>query len=419
VKRALVVVIALAVLAFAGHIASAQSAVDVQSSTATIDFPYGIRFDLKAGASSAPSDVRLVYQIAPDGVRATAPAQCTGTTDITCGYELLGSDQNIIIPGAVVTYSWSMDVGGASQTTPDQQVTYQDTRFDWKTLTQGNMTLWYYSGSEDNARAVLAAGYDSEQKSSALLQTTVDYPVKLYLYRTAQDLQPAIQANNAAGVVTLGEVVYSDTAMISADASPQDIARHEVAHVVQRALLNGPYDAPPWLNEGMAVYEQSEPISGQREAVDAAIQGGNVISVRSMTSYSSGAQSGNVLLFYGEAWSLVKFLIDTYGDQKFSDLYKAIAAGSGTPGALQQVYGFNEDGLENAWRASVGLPPREAPTPKEDANATSAAPTQAENTNASSSSGDSSKVLVIAVVIVVTVLVAGGLLGLAFVVARR
>ena len=29
--------------------------------------------------------------------------------------------------------------------------------------------------------------------------------------------------------------------------------------------------------------------------------------------------------------------------------------------ALEQVYGFNVDGLETAWRASLGLPPRQIP----------------------------------------------------------
>ena len=54
----------------------------------------------------------------------------------------------------------------------------------------------------------------------------------------------------------------------------------------------------------------------------------------------------------------MKFLIDTYGEQKFADLFRAFDDGATTAEALQQVYGFNQDGLENAWRDSVGLPPR-------------------------------------------------------------
>lgn len=415
-KRAVVATLVLLTLSVAGRsVVTAQTGVDVRSSTATIDFPSGIRFDLQAVVPGDVSEVRLAYEIAPDGVRATAPAQCTKGAIVSCSYELLGSQQNIIIPGAEITYAWSVTAGGSTQTTPDQKVVYRDTRFDWKTLTQGNMTLWYYSGSDNAANAILAAGYDSEQKSSALLQTTVDYPVKLFLYRTADELQPAIQANNSEGVVTLGEVVYSDTAMIAADASPEDIARHEVAHVVQRAALKSAYNPPDWVIEGMAVYEQSRPIGGQQDAIESAIRSNQVLSVRSMSSASSGSLSRKVLLFYGEAWSLVKFLVDTYGQQKFGDYFRAIDAGAGDPGALQQVYGFNQDGLENAWRDSVGLPPRSAATP-DDSNPGSTGDGTASPSNVNS--GDSNTALIVGI-IAVTVVIAGSLLAFGFYLARR
>jgi hypothetical protein len=410
-RQTLAATLALLALFAAGHAASnAQQPIDVQSSTATSDFPTGIRFQLDAAVPAAAEEVRLVSQIAPDGVRASNIAQCTGTTALHCAFELAASRQNVIIPGAEVTYFWSVSTGGQTQETPPQKMTYQDTRFQWKTLTQGNMTLWYYSGSEDTARDVLDAGYDSEQKSSALLETTVDYPVKLFYYRTAEEMQPAILADNPEGVITLGEVVYSDTAMISADSSPKDIARHEIAHVVQRAALNGAYDAPDWLIEGMAVYEQSQPIGGQREAIESGIDDNSVLSVRSMSSASSGALAGNVLLFYGESWSLVKFLIETYGEAKFAALFRAIDSGAGDAGALQQVYGFNQDGLENAWRESVGLPPREAPTPADQLSSTPNEP----SAHVPAKKEDSNVALVVAIIAVTAVLagafLAGGVL---------
>jgi hypothetical protein len=351
-------------------------------------------------------------------VRASAVPQCTPGSDTTCRYQLAGSRQDAIIPGAEVTYLWRMTSDGTTEETPPQEIVYEDSRFDWKTITEQNMTIWYYSGSEDEARAVLEAGLESEQRGSALLQTTVDIPVKLFYYRTAKEMQPAILSNNSEGVITLGEVVYSDTAMVAADASPKDIARHEIAHLVQRAALKGAYNPPDWVTEGVAVYLQSQPIGGQREAVESAIRNNSVLSVRSMSSASSGALSSNVLLFYGESWSLVQFLIDTYGEQKFADLYRAIDAGAGTPGALQQVYGFNEDGLENAWRSSVGLPPREAPTPEDGALAP--APTnEATGSNTTADGASDSKTVLIVVVIAATAVLAGGLLGAGVLLARR
>src|SRR3989337_3164067 len=51
--------------------AQAQGAVDVRASNARGDFPNGIVFTLEA-ASEGIDEVRLVYEIAPDGVRTSA-----------------------------------------------------------------------------------------------------------------------------------------------------------------------------------------------------------------------------------------------------------------------------------------------------------------------------------------------------------
>jgi len=416
-KRALAAGVALlAMLISAQNIATAQSAIEVTSSSAQSDFPNGLTFQLRATSNSTFEDVRLVYEIGIEGIRNTSVPQCSGTTSVTCRDQLSGGRRDTIIPGAEITYFWRLTSGGETQETEPQQITYEDSRFEWKTLTEGNMTLWYYDGSEDDAREILVAAYQSEQESAALLQTTVDYPVKVFLYATAEDMQPAILSDNDEGVVTLGEVVYSDTAMVAADSAPEAIARHEVAHIVQRAALPGAYNAPDWAIEGMAVYMQPEPLSNQRNAIESAIQDNDVFSVRSMSSATSGAISGNVSLFYGEAWSLVDFLIETYGEEKFAEYFRAINSGAGDAGALEQVYGFNQDGLENAWRESVGLPPRDAPTP-DDSNI--AEPTSDSPDELSNGSSDETNVGLIVAVIAVTVVIAASLLGLGFYLARR
>lgn len=415
-RRSLVAVVALATLLLgATQAARAQSAIDVTSTNAEISFPQGITFTLDANVSGLLSDVRIDYQVAPDGVRTTAVPQCTTGQAVHCTFDFVNSEENPLIPGAVVTYSWTLTSGSTTQDTPSQTVTYMDTRYDWKTISDGNLTLWYYNGSASDARAVLEAGRQSIDQTSALIDTHVDIPLKIFDYETADAMQPAIVANNAPGVITLGEVVYSDTAMVSQDYSPQDIARHEVAHIVQRAAMAGAYvhNEPDWLNEGTAVHAQTQPLQDQRAAIDAAIRTGDVISVRSMSSASSGASSATVNLFYGEAWSLVKFLIDTYGQDKFAQLFVALKTGSTTGRALQQVYGFNEDGFENAWRAGNGLPPRtpvatRAPTPS---------PTRLLSKD--HFGGNDRPMNVIIGVIIGTILIAGGLIVLGVVLARR
>ena len=405
----IIIIAAFLLLTGAVWTANAQSSVELRDSNARSDFPNGLLFNMTVEAAAGLDEVRLIYELAPDGVRATAVPSCTEGRIASCRFELGGNARTLLIPGAEVTYFWRITSGGVTTDTDPQLVVYEDTRFDWQTVTEGNLTVWYYSGDEDEARAVLAAGREALDGIGALLRTTVDFPVKIYYYDTASDMQEAIISNSGEGVITRGEVVYSDTAMVSADSVAGDITRHEITHIVVRQAIDGPFGLPDWLNEGTAVYAQIQPLGGQQSALDLALQSGQVISVRSLSSATSGAIASRVSLFYGQSFALVDFLIETYGEQKFADLFAAFKEGDTTAGALEQVYGFDQDGLENEWRASVGLPPRSVPTQPTDAE--NVAPTTAPDPELGSDAGDGGGVsgILIAVIVAMTAVVAGGI----------
>lgn len=409
---ALTLLCSLAPIAIGANAVVAQSAVDVRESSAASDFPTGVTFHLQAGGPI--DEVRLVYEIGPKGVRNTAPADCARGAVVTCTYTLAAGRGTDLVPGAELTYFWRVTQAGQTAETQAQSVVYIDDRFDWSTISDGNLTLWWYAGSEEDARSVLAAARESLDRISALLETTVDFPVKVLYYASADDMAAATAPDNSRGTVTLGEVVYDDTAMVSASETPKDIARHEVAHIVVGAALAGPFGVPDWLSEGTAVFAQSRPLRNNLDALEQAIRSNRVFSVRSLSSASLRSQGTSVSLFYGQAWSLVDFLVTAYGEKQFSALFRAFAAGATTAEALQQVYGFDQDGLENAWRESVGLPPRVAPTPAR-ADATEASPSSATERDAS---GGVSTGVVVAIA-VLTVALAGGLAGAGVLLARR
>jgi hypothetical protein len=394
------------------HVA-AQGGPDVESSQARNDFPNGIVFTLDASSPDGIEDARLVYRIQSDGVRNSAVADCAGGTSVTCTYMLQGGRETTLIPGADITYFWRVSSGGETIETEPQRFVYEDTRFDWQSLSEGNVTVHYYAGGEDGARSILTAARETIDSMSALLGATVNFPVKVRLYATAQDMQPAILSDNAEGVVTLGEVVYSDTAMVSADSSPEAITRHEVGHIVERVAA-GSFDIPAWLQEGTAVYAQGDPLSGQGGALERAIEQDDVFTVRQISSSSAGGLGNRVELFYGQSYSIVAFLIDEYGEAKFAQLFQAFNEGASTEEALEQVYGFDQDGLDNAWRASVGLPPREVvPT---EGNTPGLAANDASDPEPGSD--DASLPLLIGIG-AVTLLLAGSLVAAGVYIARR
>jgi len=56
-------------------------------------------------------------------------------------------------------------------------------------------------------------------------------------------------------------------------------------------------------------------------------------------------------LCYAESYSLVQFLIDTYGSDKILNLLAVLNEGNTYDDAMLEVYDFNVDGLNAVWRA--------------------------------------------------------------------
>jgi len=404
--------------------ASAQQPITVVSEQTQNDFPTGVSFTISLNAPAGVKEARLRYQVAPDGTAASAVADCTGGAVISCSYELRSGAGIVIIPGAQITYHWELtDNAGNKLSTPDKTYVHQDARFTFKTLTKGNVTLYYHAGGESAAQAVLDAAVNTLAKVGALEQTQVTFPVKVFLYTTAEEMQPAIApGQQGSGVQVLGEVVYSDTAMVSADVDTLNITQHEVAHIVTGQATKGPFGIPAWLNEGISVYSQSRPLEGHQSALDAAIQTDTVLSMRQLASSASGSIGATVGVYYGEAGSIVRYLVTTYGPDKFAQLLKTFKDGSDVGQAFQSVYGFDQYGLENQWRQSVGLSQRAlVPTagPSTALAAATAAPAVTSSAQASSHStgGDSSTAAVAIIIALIALVVIAA--GAAIVLVRR
>jgi hypothetical protein len=133
-----------------------------------------------------------------------------------------------------------------------------------------------------------------------------------------------------------------------------------MAHVVVGLATDNPYaELPRWLDEGLAMVSEGDLPTDNQRALDGAVRSNTLISVNSLSGYTGDPEE--VDLFYGEVYSLVEFMLKTYGKDKISQLLSAIHDGLYQEEALQKVYGFGLDELDTQWRASLGLGPR--PTP--------------------------------------------------------
>jgi hypothetical protein len=337
---------------------SASADIEIRNSTAANRFPQGIQFQVFLSSTGAPiTDVRLRYRILPDGVNATARPNCA-QGNVSCQVTVGNTPQVYMVPGAEIVYSWEVtDEAGGRVTTPEQTIVYQDDRFQWDSITEGNLTVYFYFGDIPSQQTVMRTAQDTITKIGSILRTTVNYPVKIWVYRTAQEMSPAIASRRGQGgtgsVQTLGEVGASDTALISRDTDFLNIVRHEIAHIVTRSATRSHIvEIPVWVNEGLSVYSQSEMLPDEVAALRTAIQRNRLLPITSLGASARGAADA-VSLFYAQSGSIVAFMINTYGPEKFGDFVAALAQDT-TDVAMNKIYGFDQLGLENEWRKALG-----------------------------------------------------------------
>ncbi len=264
-------------------------------------------------------------------------------------------------PGTEFRVWWELtDATGQVLNTPIETFVYNDNSQDWALLQGEGIDLYWY-GDEDNAQEILDAAEAALVRLADQMSVSAPGTVNIYTYQSSRDMASALSVR-AEGydeyVITLGVAVDEDTLLLlgTHDGAMLTVA-HELSHIIVGQMMPSAFaNMPSWLDEGLAMYAEEElPVSNQN-ALDAAVEDDALLSLRSMTTYSG--DSSLVDLYYGEAWSVVDFMVSSYGQDALCDLLAELNTGINQDEALQNVIGVDLDGLEDAWRASLGLEPR-------------------------------------------------------------
>ncbi len=354
---------ALLVLPGSAHAGTITAGEPSHTSADPRSIVFKVKVDAPAGLQSATLDYKLFN---PDTtVGGSQPADVSGGAgEVTVTLETNSSTRYIPI-GSRFTYTWTLvDKEGGRAVTPQREFIFLDGRYQWQQKTSGNFTAYWYGDNARNADLALQAAASSTAANEALLNVKITYPIRLVIWRQESEGEMAQVPRSRTldrETITGGTRVAPDVVHIyDPYGGFVEVVKHEIAHTVTKVAGDGPFaHLPSWIDEGTAVYAQSDPGTEYRSAVDSAVRNDSVTRLRSMTSASNQASRVNV--FYGQSWSTVKFMIDKYGQPKFAEVYKAFKAGGDMDAALKQVYGVDQDGLYNQWRQSVGLKPIDFP----------------------------------------------------------
>lgn len=354
---ALAVCLLLTVLSPA--LVQAQSGLAVIESSAEADFPYSLNFSLSARSDIDITDIRLCYAIEHTGfadITSEAYIEFIPAASVNVSWALEMVKIGGLPPGSSVEYWWKIkDDGGDLVETVPAQVQFDDTRYNWLSLTEGKVTLYWYSGDEDFARELMAAAQEAMARLAEDTGAELERPARLYIYASSGDLQGSMIYPQE----WTGGVAFTRYGIMAIGISPGNIEwgkraiAHELTHLVIHQITLNPYnDLPVWLDEGLAVRSEGLLDPAYSSYLSEAIASGSLISVQSLASPFS-AFSDEAILSYAQSYSLVDFLIASYGQAKMAELLTIFREGSGYDEALEEVYGFDMDGLDSLWRDYV------------------------------------------------------------------
>ncbi|MFL7840200.1 MAG: peptidase MA family metallohydrolase [Candidatus Promineifilaceae bacterium] len=345
-----------------------------------VSYPEQVTFRLETDPNVNIVDATLTYnveQVSCLDVSTQVPVEVTGST-LEWDWIMIRSGNPP--PGSTLWWEWTLtDDQGRTYTTPRQELTFEDDRFDWQTISNGDITLYWYAG-EEVGPMLLEAAVDSLQVLEEDLGIELQEEVKFFIYGSPEDMRDAVlYVQDWAGGVAFSEynvILMGVPPSIAADWGRSTV-RHELTHLVLgqygRSCVGG--DRPSWLEEGLAMYAEGEPTQDMLDNLDDALRNNSFIPLRSLNG-AFPAHSDSANLAYNESFSVVQFLSEEYGPQSISNLILALATGESYDVALEQVYGFNVDGLEQAWRSRIGAPQRVIP-PTSTPISSAAVPTMA------------------------------------------
>ncbi len=362
--RNLITAFLLSVSLLTASTVHAAAPADVTQNKVTLNFPETATFSATINSDTDIASVVLEYgneqQTCGDVIAKAFPQFTPGkTVNAEWTWEMR---QSSLPPGAQLWWRWHItDANGTETISETTTATWLDNIHQWRSMNNGDyIRLHWYEGNQVFAADLAKAAYNGLQFNESQSGLKADEPIDLYIYASTSDLKDAILYEQS----WIGGAAYPEQNIVIIGISEdnlewgRDAIVHELTHVlVGHLTFSCLGDVPTWLNEGLAVYSEGELDSDSQGQLDDAIQNDTLLTLRSL-SVGFSEVADKATLSYSQSYSVVKFLVETFGQQKMTDLLILLRDGNTVDNALQQTYGFNIEGLEDAWRKAIGAQPR-------------------------------------------------------------
>ena len=365
--------------------ARADGEIEVVEQRAESDFPNGVKFFIEVRSPDEIDDIRVFFKKLGQSSRSAYRA-----VEFEPGTEVHGESTiqsgrsgEYIPPGTRIEFSFEVrDKGGRVLRTEDQVFVYLDNRFQWETVSDGLITVYYY-GNGERAQRMLEAAQQTLERMGPILGIDPEEPLHIVTYSNYSHMADALPFRSQATseqLITQGTAFTEERVLLvhGGDGNFLGTTSHEFVHLlVADAAGRAIARVPAWLNEGLAEYGNVGASDEYGSYLARAIANGQVRPLWHQNTFSGTPLE--IIIAYGQGESVVDFMISTYGGEKMAELIRALKGTFNINAALEEAYGFDLYGLDSQWRQHMGMevlpPPENRQEPQQ--STTTAPPTLA------------------------------------------
>ncbi len=360
--------LAVSMFSVSGAFAQEQG-IELVSEEVTTDFPDKVVFKLSASSPDPIDEIRVFLKTKATGRSAYGYLDLDPGQLVDGEYVMDLGSAGYRPPGTVIKYHYEIrDEAGRTFTSNEREHLYLDDSLDWKSITNGILTIYYYGEFvERRAQTVLDAAQETLDNMGPILGIQPTEPIRIVSYSNYRDMVRALPFRSQAvsqDLQTQGQA-WSDervVVLLSATETVTGIASHEFVHIlVGEAAGQFGNAVPAWLNEGLAEYGNVDQTPEYDRALAYAVYTRRLKPLWHLQSL--GGEPEDILIGYGHGKSVVSYLIARFGEEKMAELMGRFRQGDTADEALMTVYGFDQYGLDSEWRLAIGLDP--LPSPEE------------------------------------------------------
>jgi hypothetical protein len=344
---------------FPAHAADAAG-LAVEVNRAVLDFPNAVTFELTVGRSATIERIVLEYgvdRLTCGEVTAKAFPDFEPAARVEAAWVWDMRRSGSEPPGAMIWWQWRViDSEGGETLVERKEILWLDSVHPWEELNGDGITVHWYAGGPEFGEEMAAAASESVRHIDELIALQPDGLIDLYFYGSYEDLWDSIL--NEPGWT--GGVSYGEYNVIILGVEPGDeewgkaAVAHELMHtLVDRFTFSCLVRIPSWIHEGLATVSEGGPGEEGLAQLQRAIERNTIFPLRSL---GGGFPEDDRLarLAYAQSYSVIDFLIRKGDASRMRSLLQSLGEGKTADDALQALYGFNVDGLDAAWRESVG-----------------------------------------------------------------